>query len=81
MADILQKKIIFKHSLFNENIWISSKISLKFVPKGPVDKSVLCQVKAWHLLGDKTLPEPTLTQIYSIVSLGISEWDAAGWFL
>ena len=27
---------IFKRNFFNENVWISIKISLKFVPKGPV---------------------------------------------
>ena len=28
---------IFKCLFLNENIWISMKISLKFVPKGPID--------------------------------------------
>ena len=28
---------IFKCILFNENIWISITISLKFVPNGPID--------------------------------------------
>ena len=28
---------IFNRILFNENVWISIKISLKFVPKGPID--------------------------------------------
>ena len=28
---------IFKRILFNENVWISIKISLKFVPKGPIN--------------------------------------------
>ena len=27
---------IFKRIFFNENVWISIKISLKFVPKGPI---------------------------------------------
>ena len=27
---------IFKHIFFNENVWISIKISPKFVPKGPI---------------------------------------------
>ena len=43
--------------------WI--KISLKFVPKGPIDnKSALVQVMvmAWHRTGDKPLPEPMRTQ-------------------
>ena len=39
------------------------EISLKFVPKGPIDnKWALVQVMAWHLTGDKPLPEPMRTQ-------------------
>ena len=28
---------IFKRIFFNENVWISIRISLKFVPKGPIN--------------------------------------------
>ena len=53
---------IFK-SIFNENVWISITISLKFIPKGPIDnKSALVQVVAWHRTGEKPLPESMLTQ-------------------
>ena len=39
------------------------RISLKFVPKSPVDnKSALVQVMAWHQTDNKPLPEPMLTQ-------------------
>ena len=45
-----------------ENVLISIKISLNFVPKGPIDnKSSLFQVMAWRRTGDKSLPEPTTT--------------------
>ena len=44
---------IFK---FNESVWISITISLKFIPNGPIDyKSALVQVVAWHRTGDKTI--------------------------
>ena len=34
-------------SIFNESVWISITISLKFVPKGPIDyKSALVQAMA-----------------------------------
>ena len=47
----------------NENICILIQISLKFVPKGLIDKkAALVQVMAWHLTGDKPLSEPMLTQ-------------------
>ena len=53
--------IIFKCIFFNENVWILIKISLKFVPKGPIDnKSTLVQVMAWHRAGDKPLLEPVM---------------------
>ena len=54
---------IFKHIFLNENVKISILISLKFVPKGPIDnKSALVQVMAWCWTGDKSLPDPMLTQ-------------------
>ena len=47
----------------NEKLCIFIRISLKFVPKGPIDnKSALVQVMACRLRGDKPLPEPMLTQ-------------------
>ena len=53
---------IFK-SIFYESVWISITISLKFIPKGPIDyKSALVQVVAWHRTGEKPLPESKLTQ-------------------
>ena len=53
---------IFK-SIFNESVWISITISLKFIPKGPIDyKSALVQVMAWHRTGENTIPESMLTQ-------------------
>ena len=39
------------------------KISLKFVPKGPLgNKSALVWVMTWRWTGYKPLPEPMLTQ-------------------
>ena len=54
---------IFNSIFLNENVQISIKISLKFIPKGPIDnKSALFQVMAWRRTGDKPLPESMLTQ-------------------
>ena len=62
MATILADNI-FKCIFLNEKVIISIKISLKFVPKGPIDnESALVQVMAWRRTGDKPLPEPMLTQ-------------------
>ena len=41
----------------------SDQISLKFVPRSPIDnKPALVQVMAWRRTGDKPLPEPMMTQ-------------------
>ena len=53
---------IFK-SIFNESVWISITISLKFIPKGQIDyNSALFQEKVWHRTGEKALPKSMLTQ-------------------
>ena len=52
---------IFKCIFVSEDVWMSIKISRKFVPKGPIDnKSSLVQVIAWPWTGDKPLPEPMM---------------------
>ena len=52
---------IFKGIFLNENIWIPIKISLKFVPKGPVDNiPAWVQIMAWRRSGDKPLYEPMM---------------------
>ena len=44
---------IFKCIFVNENVSILIKISLKFVPKGPIDNiPALVQIKAWRQPGD-----------------------------
>ena len=52
---------IFKCIFYNENLWISIRISLKFVPKVPIDnKPALVQIMAWRQTGDKPLSEPMM---------------------
>ena len=54
---------IFRCIFMNEKFCIAIRISLKFVPKSPIDKkSALVQVMAWRRAGDKPLPEPMLTK-------------------
>ena len=62
MAAILADDI-FKCIFLNETDRISIKISLKFVPRSPIDnKPALVQVMAWRWIGDKPLPEPMIAQ-------------------
>ena len=54
---------IFKCIFLNENDKILIQISLKLVPRSPIDnKPALVQVTAWRRTGDKPLPEPIMTQ-------------------
>ena len=49
----------FKRIFLNENVGISIKISLKFVPKGPINNiPALVQIMGWRRPGDKPLTEP-----------------------
>ena len=75
---------IFANDMFlciflNENFWISSKISLKHVPYGPIDnKPSLVQIMGCHRTDDKPISEPMM--VYStdayIASLGLNElWE------
>ena len=50
---------IFKYIFFNENVYISIMISLKYVPKSLVgNMPALVQIMAWRRAGDKPLSEP-----------------------
>ena len=52
---------IFKSIFLSENIWIWIKISLKFVPKVPINNiPALFQKMAWRRPGDKPLSEPMM---------------------
>ena len=62
MAAILVDENL-KCIFLNENDRILIQISLKFVPRGPIDNNpALVQVMAWRRTGDKPLPELMLTQ-------------------
>ena len=66
---------IWSYLLLNENIWISIKISLKFVPKGPIDHiPALVQIMAWHHPGNKPLPEPTMISLLSHICITLLQW-------
>ena len=53
---------IFKCVSMNEKFCMFIKISLKFIPKCPIDnKAALVQVMVWCKAGEKPLPELMLT--------------------
>ena len=62
MAAILADDI-FKCIFLNEKDRIPIQISLKLVPRIPIDnKPALVQVMAWRRTGDKPLPVPMMMQ-------------------
>ena len=61
---------IFKWIFLNENVWISSKISLKFVPWGTINNIwALVQIMAWRRPSDKPLSEPMMVRLMTHICI------------
>ena len=68
----------FKCIILNENVRISIKISLKFVPKGPMNKiPALVQIMAWRRPGDKPLSEPMMVRLMVHICVTLPQWVKA----
>ena len=66
---------IFKCIFLNENAWISRKISLKFVPKGPVNNiPALVQIMAWPWPGNKPLSGPVMVGLLMHKCISWPQW-------
>ena len=66
---------IFKCIFLNENVWIFIKISLKFVPKVPINNiPAWVQKMAWCRLGDKSLSEPMLVSLLTHIRITRPQW-------
>ena len=71
---------IFKCIFVNENVWIPIKISLKVVPKGPINNiPVLVQILAWRLAGDKPLSEPIMVSLPTHICVTRPQWVKGQW--
>ena len=58
---------LFKYTYMKQKSCVFIRISLKFIPKGPIDNdSALVLVKACRRAGGKPLPEPMLTQFTDV---------------
>ena len=65
----------FKFIFLNENAWILIKISLKFVPNGPIDNNpALVQIIAWRRPGDKPLSEPMMVELPTHICVTRPQW-------
>ena len=66
---------IFKCIFLNENVWIPLKISLTFVPKGPINNiPTLVQIMAWRRSGDKPLSEPMMFSLSTHICVTQLQW-------
>ena len=75
MDAIWQMTFSFKCIFLNENIWISIKISMKFVPKGRINNiPALVQIVAWCRLGDKPLSEPMMVSFPMHICVTRPQW-------
>ena len=71
---------IFKYISLNENIWISIKISLEFVPKGPIKNiPALVQIMAWRQPGNKPLSESVMTSSLTHICVTRPQWVNSLW--
>ena len=64
---------IFKCIFLYENVWLAIKLSLKFVPDGPINtipESV--QIMAWRRTGDKPLSEPMMIYFLTHICASMS---------
>ena len=66
---------IFKCNFLNENVWISIKIWLKFVPGGPNNNfPALVQIMAWRRPGDRPLPELMMVSLLTHICITRPQW-------
>ena len=61
---------IFRCIFLNENVWISLKISLKFVPKVRINNiPALAPIMGWCQPGDKPLSEPIMVSFLTHICI------------
>ena len=65
----------FKRIFLNENVRILIKISMKFVPKGPITNNpTLVQIMACRRSGDKPLSEPMMVSLLTHICVTRPQW-------
>ena len=72
----------FQTYFLNENVRISIKISLKFVPKGPVNSiPTLVQIMTWRWPGAKPLSEPMMVRLPTHICVTRPQWVKVLWHI
>ena len=73
---------IFKCIFRKENVCIPTKISLKFVPKGPINNiPALVQIMAWRRPGNKPFSEPMSIFVPMHICVTRPQWVKGSWYL
>ena len=73
--DAISQTTLFKRIFGNKNVRIFIEISLKFVPKGPINNiSTLVQIMAWCRPGDKPLSEPMMVSSPTHICVARPRW-------
>ena len=66
---------ILKWIFLNENVWISTEISLKFVPRRQISNILpLVQIMAWRRPGDKPLSESMMVSLLTHICVTRPQW-------
>ena len=70
----------FKYIFMNENFRNSNKISLRFLPKGPINNvPALIRIMAWRRPGAKPLSEPMIVRSVTHICVARSQWVKSMW--
>ena len=73
--DAIFAEDIFKCIFLNGTIWISIKISLKFVPKASINNiPALVRIMAWCRPGNKPLSEPKMVRLPTHICITRPTW-------
>ena len=65
----------FKYIFVNENVRISVKFSIKFVPQIPINNiPALVRIIAWRRPGDKPLSEPMMVRLPTHICVTRPQW-------
>ena len=71
---------IFKRIFLNENVWISRKISLEFIPRVGINNILaLIQIMDWHRPGGKQLSEPMMDSLLTHICVTRHQWVKRCW--
>ena len=75
--------VTLKRISFNENVRILLKVSLKLVPRGPINYiPSMVQIMAWRRPGDKPLSESMMVNLLTYICITRPQWiNNTSWWI